>query len=92
MFRLFRRKGKEKVSMDLPVRNYGYKSNNTCADQEEPVIHVDSKMARLMELIGSAIEVWATEYQLENLPKKIIFEQALDAMRAIELAMNSREN
>ena len=49
-------------------------------------------MARLMELIGCAIENWAAEYHLENLPKKVVFEQVLDAMRAIELAMNYTEN
>jgi len=53
--------------------------------------HYDPKVARLMELISCAIEDWATEFNLENLPKRIIFEQALDAMRAIELAINNRE-
>lgn len=49
----------------------------------------DDKIARLMELIGCAIEDWAKEYNMENLPKKIIFEQVLDAMHALEIAMNN---
>lgn len=92
MFRRFKRKKKEKVSMELPVRNYGRQSNSAYAVQREPVIHVDSKMARLMELIGRAMEEWAAEYHMENLPKRIIFEQALDAMHTIEIYMNSRES
>ena len=49
----------------------------------------DGKMNRLMELIGYAIDEWAVEYHLENMPKRIIFEQALDAMYAMELAINN---
>lgn len=44
----------------------------------------DNKTARLMELIGSAIEEWQTEFHLESLPKGIVFQQALDAMQAME--------
>lgn len=90
MFRLLKRKKKEMVSMELPIHNirnnsYSYET------QAETISHPDSKMARLMELIGCAIENWAAEYHLENLPKKIVFEQALDAMRAIELAINNTD-
>lgn len=52
----------------------------------------DIKMARLMELIGYAIEEWSLEYHLENLPKKILFEQALEAMEAIEISMHNTES
>ena len=94
MFRLPKRKKKEIVLMELPIHNYSNIKNNTYTyeTQAETISHPDSKMARLMELIGCAIENWAAEYHLENLPKKIVFEQALDAMRAIELAMNNTEN
>ena len=51
----------------------------------------NSKLARLMELIGFAIDSWAKEYHLENMPKKIIFEQAFDAMNAIERTINNKE-
>ena len=91
MFRLFRRKKKEMVSMELPVRDYGNMNNDNYQRTTHPANQPDSKMARLMDLIGDAIEGWAVEYHLENMPKKIIFEQALDAMRAIELAINSKE-
>ena len=91
MFQFLKRK--EKVSMELPVHNYSDIKNDTYTHEApaETIGHPDRKMARLMELIGYAIERWAAEYHLENLPKKIVFEQALDAMRAIELAMNNTE-
>jgi len=68
-------------------------SNNTYDNYQrvaQPINATDSKTARLMELISLAIENWAREYHLENMPKKIIFEQALDAMRVIEFAMNNK--
>ena len=94
MFRLLKRKRKEMVSIKLPIHNYSdiKKNTYTYETQAETISHPDSKMARLMELIGCAIENWAAEYHLENLPKKVVFEQVLDAMRAIELAMNYTEN
>jgi len=54
-------------------------------------VQIDSKMARLMELMGSAIEMWAEEYHLENMPKQIIFGQALDAMHIVEQTFNSEK-
>lgn len=77
--------------MEHPVHNYNEISNSAYETSTQPINMQDSKMVRLMELIGCAIEDWAKEYHLENLPKKIIFEQALDAMRAIEQVMNSQE-
>lgn len=91
MFRLLRRKTKGMVSMEPPIRNHGDMSNKTYYTPNRPINQLDSKMARLMELISCAIEDWAVEYHLENLPKKIVFEQALDAMKAIDFAMNSEE-
>ena len=78
---------------------YTYKDNNTnikginiipndAAEIDEK--SMDNKTARLMELIGSAIEQWASEYHMERLPKKIVFEQALDAMRTIEPLITNR--
>lgn len=98
MLRLF----KNKLNYDhinnlykIPIRPsiYNYKDeNNSVYDTSTQTINnLDSKMNRLMELIGIAIETWAKENHMEKLPKKILFEQALDAMRSIELAMNSRE-
>lgn len=95
MFRLFRRRKKEMVSMELPVHNYDNMNNQNYQRPVQPVSRPtnqpDSKMARLMELIGHAIDDWAVEYHMENLPKKIVFDQAFDAMRAIETMMNNRE-
>lgn len=92
MFRPFRRKKKEMMSMELSVHNYNNMINNTYEIPTQSIDHPDSKTARLMELISYAIEDWAAEYHLENLPKKIVFEQALDAMRALEQVMNSTEH
>lgn len=87
MFRFFRHKKKEMMPTELPTCNY---SDSAYETSTQSVNHIDSKMARLMELIGCAIKEWAVEYHLENLPKRIVFEQALDAMRAIEFAMHSK--
>ncbi len=37
----------------------------------------------LMRLVGNAIEEWAKIYQMDNLPKKIIFQQALTILNAM---------
>lgn len=94
MFKLLKLKKREMMSTEFPMHNYSDIKNNTFTGeiQTETIGHLDGKMYRLMELIGGAIENWAAEYNLENLPKRIIFEQALDAMRAIEIVMNNMEN
>lgn len=43
----------------------------------------------LMRLIGTAIEDWSNMYNLENLPKKIVFQQALSAMNAMNKIFES---
>lgn len=48
-------------------------------------ITVDCRNARLIELVGQAIDKWASEYHLENIPKNIVYEQALDTLRIMEL-------
>lgn len=45
----------------------------------------------LMRLIGSAIEEWAKMYHLENLPKEIVFQQALAALNAMNKLFESRK-
>lgn len=45
----------------------------------------------LMRLIGSAIEQWSNMYHLENLPKKIVFQQALSAMNAMNKILESTD-
>ena len=49
---------------------------------------VDNKTARLMELVNQAIEEWAAEYNLQNLPRRIVFQQVHDVMHVIEMMMN----
>lgn len=43
----------------------------------------------LMRLIGSAIEEWSKMYHLENLPKQIVFQQALSALNAMNKIFES---
>ena len=38
----------------------------------------------LMQLISQALDQWAVEYKMENLPKKIVFQQALSIMTAMD--------
>lgn len=41
----------------------------------------DGDMAKdLAYLVGDAISVWAKKYQLENMPRKIILEQAISIL------------
>ena len=45
----------------------------------------DDAMSRdLMVLIGRAIETWAQKYNLENMPKDIVFSQAMVIMKRAE--------
>ena len=91
MFRLFKLKKGERLLLEPPVRDCNSTRDSGCELIVPPLNSPDSKMVRLMELIVRAIEAWTTEYHLENLPRKIVFEQALDAMRIIELTMNFQE-
>ena len=43
----------------------------------------DQMTQDLMRLVGSAIEEWARLYGMENLPKKIIFQQALTILNSM---------
>ena len=38
----------------------------------------------LMSLVGKAIDEWAKLYHMENLPQKIVFQQALTILNAID--------
>lgn len=43
----------------------------------------DERMAQdLMKLIGKAIDQWAEQYEMNDLPKHIVFKQALGIMQA----------
>jgi len=70
-----------RTTIPCPHSNDVYSSNASYL----PPFPTDGKTARLMALVGQAIETWAAEYHLENMPKKIVFQQAFDAMRTIEL-------
>lgn len=87
MLCLFGHKKSNIRSMELP--NYNDEEKIPYDIEKRTRNCSDGKMNRLMELIGYAINEWAVEYHLENMPKKVIFEQALDVMYAMELAMNN---
>ena len=55
-----------------------------CNKVDEVVSDALSEMTQdLMRLVGSAIEEWARLYGMENLPKKIIFQQALTILNSM---------
>lgn len=83
MLRFFDRMKGKAAPMVLPKHNYG-PFNGSSNDSFSPTHYPDEKMGKLMELIGMAIEAWAKEFQMENLPKRIVFEQALDAIHTME--------
>ena len=43
----------------------------------------DKMTQDLMRLVGAAIDEWANLYGMNNLPKKIIFQQALTILNAM---------
>lgn len=88
---MFSRKKKENKPSDFYVHTSNEFDVVSQQTLDTDIRHIDSKMARLMELIGWAIYEWSLEYHLENLPKKIIFEQVFDALHAIELNFSSKE-
>lgn len=50
----------------------------------EMIPGTDNKMAQdLMRLVSDAIDEWANLYEMNNLPKKIIFQQALTILNAV---------
>lgn len=76
----------EQQHYEKKMSDEGENYNNKNGQQAE------SKTARLMTLIGNAIEEWAKEYHMESMPKSIIFSQALDAMRAMEPLFKYNQN
>lgn len=52
--------------------------------QSEMIPAANDEMAQdLMRLVGDAIDEWANLYGMNNLPKKIIFQQALTILNAM---------
>lgn len=56
--------------------------------QREKYCFQDDMAKDLMVLIGKAIDEWAVHYHMENLPKHILFEQALAIMSSISKTMD----
>lgn len=90
MFRFLMHKKRKKVLTEPIISNYKDTNNIVYESATQPINNLDNKMNRLIELIGIAIEEWSKEYNLEKLPKKVLFEQVLDAMRIMEFIMNNR--
>ena len=59
-------------------------SNNQFDDVSQSDITQD-----LMILIGQAIEIWAERHNMQNLPKDILFQQALASMNGIYNALKN---
>lgn len=90
MIGIFKRKKNRTFFADMADKRFSTNPTYTYSDFNHNRSLNDNKMARLMELISLAINIWVQEYNLENLPPKIIFEQALDAMSIIELTFKSK--
>lgn len=56
--------------------------------ERETYCFQDDMAKDLMVLIGKAIAEWAVYYHMENLPKHILFEQALAVMNSISKTMD----
>ncbi len=54
-------------------------------DNHEHIVIEDDDIAKdLIILVGTAIDQWAKKHKMENIPKKIIFNQALTILNGIE--------
>lgn len=54
-------------------------------DNDMHIIKEENDMTKdLMMLVGDAIEQWSKKYNMENLPKKIVFKQALTILNGID--------
>lgn len=61
-----------------------YAGKSTASVQTEMSPAESDKMTQdLMRLVGAAIDEWANLYGMNNLPKKIIFQQALTILNAM---------
>ena len=72
---------KENIGMSELDENAG---KSTASVQTEMSPAESDKMTQdLMRLVGAAIDEWANLYGMNNLPKKIIFQQALTILNAM---------
>ncbi len=53
-------------------------------DADMHIIEENDMTKDLMMLVGDAIEQWSKKYNMENLPKKIVFKQALTILNGID--------
>lgn len=70
---------KRQISQKKNVTN-NHHDGNLFANFE--IDATDDKAHDLMVLVGKAIDCWAKMYSMEDLPKHIIFKQALGIMNA----------
>ncbi|HBD41212.1 MAG TPA: hypothetical protein DC035_06015 [Lachnospiraceae bacterium] len=76
---------KEDIEMSEFDENAG-KSTSSVQTEMSPA--ESDKMAQdLMRLVGAAIDEWAELYGMKNLPKKIIFQQALTILNAMDILL-----
>ncbi|WP_419035257.1 hypothetical protein [Dysosmobacter sp.] len=81
----FRKRGDD-VPLDVPDN-----PAQDCPEVQPAVVEApvqDSEMARdLLTFIAGGIEAWAQKYHLENMPKDIVFSQAMVILRRTEEMM-----
>lgn len=91
--KLFRRKNKNDIlNMELPKYNFNSQQETLTAECQQPIVPKNERIERLVTLIEQALNQWSVEYHMEKVPKRIIFEQALDVMRALDNKMNVEAN
>ena len=99
---IFGRK-KHKDSMDANARTYADRENQNNNGEIEHGISLhasnpssdykqDDISQDLMHLVGKAIDEWAMRNGLNNLPRSIIFKQALAILNALNLTMSSKKD
>lgn len=79
------RKMKLETSLVIPTKDENLDSKDTYQGYESHIITEKDDMSKdLMVMVGNAIEQWSKKYHMENVPKKIIFKQALTIMNGLE--------
>lgn len=75
---------KMETSLTTPSRFNNFDQETYQDSKEHTIIEKDDMTMDLMKMVGGAIEQWSKKYHMENLPKKIIFKQALTIMNGME--------
>lgn len=78
-------KVKLEASLVTPTKNENLDCQDAYQVDEAHIISETDDMSKdLMVMVGNAIEQWSRKYHMENVPKKILFKQALTIMNGLE--------